>query len=411
MSTGSVTDAQGYKIDLESQQWRLRRASQVFTVLLTGWILLIGGRELSAKPEATTDPGRTSVNLPYTTRPYRLGFIRWPFAGNLFIQGAPTVYEFIRTHADLICHHLESGVPWSEALADAPFSQELIADWHMGRSNTPKGHKVYVAITPLDMSRRRLASYWGSAPNMPLPAPWDTYPLNHPNVKIAYLNYAERVIRYYQPKYLAIGIEVNLALLQDRQAWEQYLDLHQYVYTALKQTHPKLQVFASLQYDLIRLWSQRTSNREAQARELDKLLPYCDLLGLSFYPYGPGFLTELQKPVPEDYFDAALAFGKPIAVAETGYPSHEFSQGSHYYTFSPADQSQYADFLLRKGNDHHFLFIVNATASDFEQYLAPLPADFRTFMVRWAYNGFLDGDGHDKPALDVWDAYLALPQR
>ncbi len=348
--------------------------------------------------------------VPFSSRPYRLGFIRWPVAG-LFTAGAPEAALFIKAHADLMCHHLESGVPWPEALVNGPFPDALMQDWKTARANTPTKHQVFVATTPMDGSRPRLALYWGDRPNQPLPPPWDALPLNDPNVKIAYLNYLRRAIDFFRPKYVVIGIEVNLALLQDRAVWEQYLDLHRYVYTTLKRAHPKLQIFASVQYNIVRVWSQSDASRESQARELGRLLPYCDLLGLSLYPYGGTLTTPEPKPVPEDYFDAALTFGKPLAVTETGYPSQGFVKDGHQYTFSPSDQFQYIGLLLRKANEHNFAFIVNNTPLDFDQYLPALPAEIQNTLIWWAYGGLQDSQGKLKAAAYLWDEYLKLPKR
>ncbi len=55
--------------------------------------------------------------------------------------------EFSRQNADIIAHHIE-GVPWAELLADKPFSDELMNEWKGKKEATPKGGKVYLAISP-----------------------------------------------------------------------------------------------------------------------------------------------------------------------------------------------------------------------------------------------------------------------
>ena len=79
--------------------------------------------------------------------------------------------------------------------------------WKSTHDAIPANHALLISITPLDMTRSKLALYWGNSDNQPLPKPWDTYPLDNPDVETAYLNYAHRVIKYFHPDYFAIGIE------------------------------------------------------------------------------------------------------------------------------------------------------------------------------------------------------------
>lgn len=339
-----------------------------------------------------------------TSRSFAMGFTRWP--PDFTVEAVESMYAFIAQHGDLMAHHFDGGVPWPEALKGDAFSSKLMEDWVMAKSKTPDTHRVYVAITPLASDREHLARYWGAADNMPLPGEWASYPLNHPNVKTAFLNYAQRVIEQFAPDYFAIGIEVNELITKNRAAWDQYKELHRYVYANLKQRYPQLPIFATFSLGPIAFGD------DAQRYQVRELMPYNDLMALSAYPYGWAYPGGALKPVPETFFDAALAFGKPIAIAETGEPSQDFQAFGQSYRFTDADQAQYIDLLLRKAKEHAFVFVVNWAPIDFDRLQAKLPDPAaRELASLWAYTGLMRSDGAPKAALSLWDKTLTLPRR
>ena len=351
-----------------------------------------------------------AFDLSLKSRPYYLGFMQWPTVG-AFQKQIPVSDELIRDHADLIAFHIDGGVPWLEALDNrllsSPSLMQAVAD---GKAKIPAGDKVYVAINPLNGDRNGLAPYWnGTDQSPPLPQEWGAYPLNHVNVKIAFLNYAKWIIEQFKPDYLVIGVEVNIPMARNYKLWQQYIELHQYVYAALKRAYPQLPIFASFQYDLIRTTAGKDSLRDWQTAELAKLLPYCDVLGLSAYPFAgviPG-----PQPLPDGYFDVALAFGKPIGLTETSYPSHDFTVSGYTLAFSPQDQQLFLEALLKQAGENNFRFIISNVSQDFDQALLKWPAEVQQFLIWWAYDGLQDSSGQYKPALDFWDAYLKLPKR
>lgn len=347
---------------------------------------------------------RTS-NLGLSSRPFRLGLVQWPVVG--FPDPGPAATSsndaFLAAHADVTLHHLETSIPWADALANKPLPAGLSDHLTNIAARTPANHRVLLAVTPLDSSRTRLAASWGGT-GLPLPASWNSYPLNHPNVKIAYLNYVRQVVERLKPDYLCIGIEVNLLLTNNGgniPAWEQYQDLHRHVYTALKRSYPNLPIFASVLLAPLRA-SIGTPFEQFFKTEVGQLLSYSDWLGVSAHPFGePG-------PVPDNYFDVAVSFGKPIAVTETSFPSRRFTAFSHDFQFSPLDQYRYVELLLRKAHQHRFRIVTYVPPVDYDDLLSRMTWDMAPF---WAHNGFRESDGEEKPVLDLWDAYLALPKQ
>ena len=59
----------------------------------------------------------------------------------------------------------------------------------------------------------------------------------------AYLNYCRRAIEFFDPDYLAIGIETNEIHDPAQKTWQAYAALHKHVYAEMKKTHPKLPDF------------------------------------------------------------------------------------------------------------------------------------------------------------------------
>ena len=181
---------------------------------------------------------------PEPIRTYRLGFTPFPY--DISQAAIDYVYTAIGNDADIIAHHFDEGIPWPEALAGSAYNQNVLDDWDQRKSKTPSGHKIYVAITPINTARSGLALYWGPDDNLPLPDPWNGYAFNHQDVKTAYLNHAVRTINYFEPDFLAIGIEVNLLVTNNPGVWNAYLELNQYIYTELKKLYPNLPVMVSL---------------------------------------------------------------------------------------------------------------------------------------------------------------------
>src|SRR5262249_45355140 len=151
-------------------------------------------------------------------------------------------------------------------------------------------HAVYVAVTPLDDGRAKIADYWETSSHLPPPAPFDTATLDSPEVKSAYLSFCRAAVKFFSPNYLAIGIEVNLLRKNTPASWNAYVELHKATYAALKQDYPSLPVFVTMTgVDLLEGWTD--SNHVDQMQALADLLPYSDYLGISFYPYMSAYLT------------------------------------------------------------------------------------------------------------------------
>lgn len=338
-------------------------------------------------------------------RPFHMGFTRWPPEATL--EGIARMDAFLAAHGDMTALHFDGGIPWPEALTNGPFRDGLMNHWKSTREAIPADHSLLISITPLDMTRTKLAPYWGDTDNQSLPKPWDAYPLDHPNVQTAYRNYARRVIEFFHPDYLAIGIEVNVAQAKAPETWSAYKTLHKFLYESLKTDYPDLPIFAT--FTISHMSGRDGGNQISQQAEIELLLPYLDLIGLSAYPYGWMYKTGKADPIPEDFFAPALTFGKPLAVTESGAPSYSFSAFGMNYEFTEEYQARWVDFLLREAEAHQFEFVVGFTGIDYDKLLETFPEDVRELGMIWVYTGLERSDGCAKQALSVWDQYLRLP--
>lgn len=349
---------------------------------------------------------------PARQRPFRMGFTPFPF--DTTAEAVAKVYEYLGADADLYAFHITAGVPWSAAAAKKKLpewgrSVRATFEAHKAAAQAHPGHAVYLGLTPLDDSRSRLADEWDNGEHMPLSPPWDTYAFDAPAVKAAYLAFCEEAIAQYAPDYLAIGLEVNLLKNTNVAAWPAYVALHRETYQALKAKHPSLPIFVTVTaVDLLPGWTD--SDPTAQAQALADVLPYSDYLALSFYPYMSKYLT---GAFPKEAFDqiAAIAAGKPIAIAESGYPAETFTLTSIPATFegTPDKQDGWLETLLAEADKRHYRFIVNFVARDYDALWGKLPPPSQEVALVWRDTGLWDGAGGEREALTRWRAALATP--
>lgn len=344
---------------------------------------------------------------PASGRPFELGFTPFPY--DISFEAVTWVYQTLPTDADLMVHHFDNGIPWPEALAGTPYSEHIRSDWNLRRTATPADMPIMVTITPINFARDGLAAYRGDADDMPLPAPWDSYNFDHPDVEKAFVNYARDIIAYFQPDYLLMGIEVNLLMKIRPDRWDAYMTLQRAAYATLKAEYPDLPIFVSLTgIDLLPGYTDVDSTLQAQA--LADVLPYTDWLGLSIYPYMTRFMTGL---LPEDFFDDLAALtDKPIAITETGYPAQDLAiRVGDVRIEMPSDDAKQADYiqrLLAAAQAHQFRLVINFVLRDYDALWRAIGAR-EDLTIAWRDTGLYAEDGRERPALAAWRAALAQP--
>lgn len=341
-------------------------------------------------------------------RTFRMGLTAFPPDDTP--QGAEIVNNFIHANADIVAQHMES-VPWTEALSGAPFQAHLTNDWANRKKNLPPNATNYVALNP---GRNALADYWGKTEHDPLPEEFKGKTFNDPIVRKAYLNYCKRAIDFFQPEFLAIGIEFNEITLNAADKGPAYAELHAYVYKELKKLYPNLPIFAS--FTLHGLLDERRSkaDRDRSLAAVKDLMPYNDLIGISYYP----FFGNLSNAVDSSFSFLTSQFDgykKPYAFAETGEAADRLSLNDNGKVWqidgSPERQAGYYKKLFAFAQSHMTVFIISFLCKDYDVLWKKIAPSTPPLFQAWQDNGFMDENGKERPAYKVWKVEFDLPLR
>jgi len=337
--------------------------------------------------------------LKPTTRSFYMGFTRWP--ADMTIAGILTSKDFCDRHGDILEVMFNGGIPWPEALANKPYSKSVKEKMNNRR---PNGQKLFLAISPLNMDRKAMALYWGEKENMPLPREWQQAAFNSPEVKKAYLNFVMQAVEAMKPDYLAIGVENNLLLSSSPEKWRELAELHRETYSAVKAKYPQLPVFfttAIVHY----LGLAPEAKKNVQENEVGALMKYSDIFAMSFYPH---LCNKVPRPLPDNFFDFARKFNKPIAVSESGDSSQDVKLKAYGITLkgSEENQRQFTEMLLRTATKDRYAFVITFATTDYEKLCQRLPSPACDLARMWAYTGMQTSERKPKPALAVWDTYL-----
>ena len=231
-------------------------------------------------------------------------------------------------------------MPWAELLADKPFSDELLNEWKGKKEATPKGGKVYLAISP---GRGDLKP---GEKSLPFPKELVGKSYDDPVVMKAYLGYCRRMVEFFKPDYLGIGIEVNEIYQAGPDKWRAYAALHRHVYQELKKDHPDLPIFAS--FTLHGMLNQTGRKREAMLTAFSEIMPFNDLVAVSFYPFIRGGTTDIDGCLRwlTDHFDG---YKKPYAFVEVGEPAERLRIPSSGQIIDGTPQKQAAFYETLAG--------------------------------------------------------------
>lgn len=349
----------------------------------------------------------SSVSVPAGTRGFYMGFT--PFHYSWIEDKLPETYKMIEAHSDIILHHFDEGVPWPEALRNAPYHEEVEAKLEFRKKQKKKGQKVFVATTPIDFNRKQLAMYWGEKEGMERPKEWRELKFDDPKVIEAYINYCKRLIETFKPDYFSYGIEVNLLARNSPQDYEKFKVLASRVYPEIKRMYPELPVMLSF-------YLLPPNQIETTRKQVNPLLPYTDIFAISTYPYmgldGAGYAA---SEIPPDWFTQVrkVAPDKPFAIAETGYIAEDFSAFTTKIPGSPEQQVIYVDRLMREAAALDAEFVIWFVVADYDDLWTVLKfvVMFSPLARAWKDTGLFDGDLQPRPALDVWDRWLKLPYR
>ena len=337
-------------------------------------------------------------------RTYVMGFTDFPYGDD--IEDVYDTWDLIRENGDLIVLHFDGGVPWPEAYAGTAYDPLYEDELTFKAFQLPETHALYLAVTPLSTFRDDLALYRGSEVNEPLPYPWNTYTFDSPEVIAAFSAHCLRMIDRFEPDYFAYAIEANMLYASVPEDWDAFVTLAAATYTAVRDVHPELPVFVTLQADFFH------ADEFGQSFAIDDLLPYTDMIAVSSYPFSSGYPD--ADALPADHFTdlAGLAPQKPFVVAETSWPAEDVGEPYHEeIPASEAGQNTYVTRLLADcdllGAEFVCWFFVRDFDELWEEVFEGTPDDWLPRI--WRDTGLFAGDGTERDALATWRQNLARP--
>ena len=340
------------------------------------------------------------------TRPFYMGFTPWPWA--LSSEAEEQTYQFINQHADIISHHLEEGVPWDEALADLPFNPKMMESWALRKRMTGKHLKVFLSISPINQLRDGLAAYRGAEYHMPLSPAFKGRAFNDAMVKTAYSNYAQRAVEFFKPDYLAIAIEVNELWDNAPQSWNAFTELYRYTYFILKERYPQLPIFFTV--SLHNIVNTSRGNPDITWGKIEDLWQDADIAAISFYPFLQ-YPFDLRDPISA-LDEVSKHTSKPVAISETGYPGKaNIVKELRALPATPEIQRDVYFVLLNKAREENYKFLVLWAYRDYDILWQSMKDSLPEWGAIWRDVGLQDGQGKERPAMDIWTLFFTMRKR
>jgi Glycosyl hydrolase family 53 len=343
-----------------------------------------------------------ATNLPegnIQPRTFRMGFT--PFAPDDTPEAVAQVTQFMRANADIVAEHMES-VPWSEALTGSALSQNLMNNWRSRKQSVPPKAAVYLALSP---GRGALADTWGATEHDPLPKDFQGKTFSDLIVEKAYLAYCKQAIEFFKPQFMAIGIEFNELIYNAPDKTASYAELHRYVYQELKKSYPNLPIFASFTVHSLLDERHSKADRDRCLEYVKSLMPYNDLVGISYYPFFGNLSGRLDEVFT--WLGATFdSYSKPYAVAETGEAAKNLTvqmDGKPWNILgSPEAQTTYYQKLFAFADRHNMAFIISFLCIDYDALWKKIASTNPAVFEAWENNGFVDAKGEIRPAYKVW---------
>ncbi len=380
-------------------------------------VTLLGGCGDGGDPDTGTVPAGTipPVLEPLsTTRNFLLGLT--PFANGSTPQAKDTAWTFVKQHSDLVALHFDTtdGLPWDiletgQLPADLPSAFRQPFDEAVTALNDGQTRKLYVALNPLNASRTGLSPQFGGGA-FPLGNP----SFDNPRLLTAFERYVDYILATFNPDYLAIGIEVNIYDVNERNSaivdgggFTAFSNFYKAVYDHIRLTRPSLPVFPTqqLEYILANI-NDWQSSMALYAGKIDRL-------GLSTYPSSQG---KVPADLTIDYFASVLAFDSlPLVITETGYGSVPFASSNGTFTApgSPELQRDYVRWLAATADSLPATlrpdFIVWFLPADAPSALPANPPPELADAAFYLTMGLADADLTPREAQRVWDQQLTRP--
>ena len=203
----------------------------------------------------------------------------------------------------------------------------------------------------------------------------------------AYKNNAVEFAKKYQPKYLGLGIEVNIMYEKSPDDFEEFVVFYNEVYDAVKEVSPNTKIFTVFQLEKMKglsLWGTEEYDPDKAHWELiDEFKS--EIVAFSTYP---GLVYNHPSEIPEDHYTEIKSYTKkPIAFTEIGWHAAASPEG---WESSNAEQAEFIKTFFNLTEDLDMKIAVWSFLYD-PDIIEP----FNTMGLRRS-------DGTARPSWDAW---------
>jgi len=301
--------------------------------------------------------------------------------------------DLMSQRAEIAAIHEE--LPWKDLLAGMSADAILDRDKaQLVKYLRAKGFKLYLMADANDgLSRGQEAPQLRALGRS----------IAEPAVQEAYRRYVTAFARRFEPEYIGLGAETNLARKMAPPAL--YAGIVRAANGAaadLRAAHSTAVLLSSVQVETA--WGLLPQPGPYAGVERDLAdFPFIQLLGLSSYPY---FAFAQPEDIPDDYFSRLLG-GRPlpVMVVEGGWTSA--SVGPVHS--SPQLQARYFARLARLADGIHARAVIQLLFADLD--LASFPKPQPDVLPPFTRIGVVDDRFRAKPALRAWDELYRRPLR
>jgi hypothetical protein len=284
--------------------------------------------------------------------------------------------------------------PWADFVPGAGISEatarttaaeiQALSDRHL---------HLFFAIDPTDgaTGRDRLAALTGDLAGRNF---------GDPDLRSAFLSYAQYVALNYHPDYIALGVEMNLYYEKNHEDMDNFVSLYNDAYDRVKDASPNTQVTVTFQYEDMQGLLPTEDRHQTDWQLLRLFEAKSDVTAISTYP---SFAYAHAADLPATYYGQLRGFTeKPIVIAEMGYSSAASAQGVNNGT--EADQAAFLKRVLADADTLKMPLVIWFAGWD------PAYAQDTSLAV-FSHIGLLREDGSEKPAWSIWSAAARRPYK
>lgn len=218
-----------------------------------------------------------------------------------------------------------------------------------------------------------------------------------PKIKEAFLAYTTYVLKNYKPKYLALGVEINMLYERSPKQFDAFVQVYNEAYDLAKKTSPDTKVFPTFQLE--DLEGTFGEIHPPHWEVLDAFRGRMDALAISTYPFLSGIHSAAD--IRDDYYSQLKShWDGEILISESGYASAPVDGQVNVGT--EEDQQAYLSRLLTDADKNGFSMVV---------WFAALDPAFATTGASSSFKdiGLRHSDGSNKAAWGTWEEWARRP--